>query len=142
MNTVNAYEALYTNMKNRFTVVNDNSEYSLGEYMLMKAGKKKEKSNLPVANNCTSNLPAISSFFRYVNDKLTVKKPPVKDKIIKKFPFRTSVAALMSAVVACTLLITYGTVSLRSINQNSPATVQTEAEETNNETNYCFDIKK
>ena len=43
MNTVNAYEALYTNMKNRFTVVNDNSEYSLGEYMLMKAGKKKGK---------------------------------------------------------------------------------------------------
>lgn len=105
MNTVNAYEALYTNMKNRFTVVNDNSEYSLGEYMLMKAGKKKENSNLPVAKSCSSNAPVISAFFKYVNDKLTVKKPPVKDKIIKKFPFRTSVAALMSAVVACTLLI-------------------------------------
>lgn len=142
MNTVNAYEALYTNMKNRFTVVNDNSEYSLGEYMLMKAGKKKENSNLPVAKSCSSNAPVISAFFKYVNDKLTVKKPPVKDKIIKKFPFRTSVAALMSAVVACTLLITYGTVTIRSVSDRTPTTVHTEVSESDTETNYTFNAKK
>ena len=44
---MNAYENLYENMKNRFTVVNDNCEYTRGEYMLMKAGMKKEASNLP-----------------------------------------------------------------------------------------------
>ena len=142
MNTVNAYEALYTNMKNRFTVVNENSEYSLGEYMLMKAGNKKETSNLPVARSCASNTTAITAFFKYVNDKLTVKKPPVKDKIIKKFPFRTSMAALMSAVVACTLIITYGTVSLRSMKNDTPTTVHTENTEKENDTDYSLESKK
>jgi len=142
MNTVNAYEALYMNMKNRFTVVNDDSEYSLGEYMLMKAGKKKEKSNLPAAKSCASSSTAVSAFFRYVNDKLTVKKPPVKDKIIKKFPFRTSFAALMSAVVACTLILTYGTVSLKSMTNDTPTTVYTESENVENDPDYSFRTKK
>ena len=35
MKAVNVYEDLYTNMKERFTVVNDSGEYSIGEYMLM-----------------------------------------------------------------------------------------------------------
>ena len=39
---MNVYENLYENMKNRFTVVNNNTEYTLGEIMLIKAGKKKE----------------------------------------------------------------------------------------------------
>ncbi len=142
MNTVNAYEALYTNMKNRFTVVNENTEYSLGEYMLMKAGKKKESSGLPVAKSCASNTTAITSFFRYVNDRLTVKKPPVKDKIIKKFPFRTSVAALMSALVACTLIVTYATVSLRSVTNDTPATVHTESYGTEKTPDYSYTTKK
>ena len=142
MNTVNAYETLYTNMKNRFTVVNDNCEYSLGEYMLMRAGKKKESSNLPAARSCASSSTAISAFFKYVNDKLTVKKPPVKDKIIKKFPLRTSFAALMSAVVACTLLVTYGTVSIRSVTNDTPTTVHTEPSDTERTPDYTFNTKK
>ena len=141
MNTVNAYKALYTNMKNRFTVVNDNNEYSLGEYMLMKAGKKKETSNLPVAKSCASNTTAITAFFKYVNDKLTVKNPPVKDKIIKRFPFRTSFAALMSATVACSLLITLGTVSVRSATTDTPTTVHTESTDSEKPQNYTFATK-
>ncbi len=141
MNTVNAYTALYTNMKNRFTVVNDNSEYSLGEYMLMKAGKKKETSNLPVAKSCASNTTAITAFFKYVNDKLTVKNPPVKDKIIKRFPFRTSFAALMSATVACSLLITLGTISVRSVTTDTPTTVHTESTDYEKKPNYTFATK-
>lgn len=141
MNTVNAYEALYANMKNRFTVVNDSNEYSLGEYMLMKAGKKKESSNLPATKSCASNSTAITAFFKYVNDKLTVKKPPVKDKIIKRFPFRTSAAALMSAVVACTLLITYGTVSIRSVTNDTPTTIHTETSDTERTPDYTFSTK-
>ena len=118
------YENLYESMKNRFTVVNDNCEYSLGEYMLMKAGKKKENSNLPAERTCASNEKAIVAFFRYVNDKLTLKAPPVKDKTIKKFPLRTSAAAVLSAIVACTLVISYGSVALRNTVSPAPSTVE------------------
>lgn len=142
MNTANAYETLYMNMKNRFTVVNDNNEYSLGEYMLIKAGKKKENSNLPAAKSCASNNSSVTAFFRYVNDKLTVKNPPVKDKIIRKFPFRTSAAALMSAVIACTLIFTYGTVSLRSMTSDTPTTVQAETGEIEQTEDNIYVTKK
>ena len=130
MNTLDAYDVLYSNMKNRFTVVNENSEYTLGEYMLMKSGAKKEKSNLPIVNNNLPRNNAITAVFRYVNDKLTVKKAPVKDKIIKSFPFRTSFAALASAVLACTLLISYGSVAINGVAKEIPSTVEVIQEET------------
>lgn len=123
MNTANVYENLYNNMKNRFTVVNDNCEYTLGEYMLMKAGQKKT-SNLPAVRNSVSNQKPITAFFKYVNDKLTLKAPPAKDKTIKKFPFRTSAAAVLSAVVACTLAISYGAATLRGNGTITPPTVE------------------
>ena len=112
MATMNAYETLYNNMKEKFTVVNDNCEYTLGEYMSMKANKK-TASNLPAVKN-ESQSHAISAIFTYVNDKLTVKKPPVRDKVIKRFPFRTSAAAFLSAVVACALMFSYGIFALNS----------------------------
>ena len=120
---MNVYENLYENMKNRFTVVKDNCEYTLGEYMLSRAGMKKEKSNLPVARTASSSDKAVVAFFRYVNDKLTLKTPPVKDKTIKRFPFRTSAAAVLSAIVACTLVISYGSATLRGTS-NLPSTVE------------------
>ena len=107
MATVNNYEALYNNMKNRLTVVNDNSEYTIGDYMLMKAGQEKEGANLP-AKRTDANAHAITALFSYVNDKLTVKAPPVKDKTIRSFPVRTMVSAVLSALVACTLVLSYG----------------------------------
>ena len=142
MNTVNTYENLYSNMKNRFTVVNDNCEYTLGDYMLMKAGAKKEKSNLPAARNNTFNQTAITAFFKYVNDKLTVKKPPVKDKTIKSFPFRTSAAALLSAIVACTLFISYGAVTMRGVSNNVPTTVDVNESEENSEFDNVYTTQK
>ena len=51
MTSTSAYETLYNNMKKHFTVISDNNEYTLGEYMSMKADIKKES---------TSNLPAVS----------------------------------------------------------------------------------
>ncbi len=113
MTSTNAYETLYNNMKNKFTVVSDNSEYTLGEYMMMKANAKSASTNLPAARNNIQN-HAISAIFSYVNEKLTVKKAPVRDKIMKKFPFRTSAAAFLSALVACALMFSYGLFSLRS----------------------------
>ena len=43
----NPYEALYTNLKNRFTVIHDGKECTVGDFMLMKAGKaeKAEKNS-------------------------------------------------------------------------------------------------
>ena len=112
MNTANVYENLYMNMKNRFTVVEDGTECTLAEAMLMKAGKKKETSNLP-ATRSYSETTAVSALFRYVNEKLTLKTPPAKDKTIKRFPLHTSISAVLSAVIACTLVISFGSLIMR-----------------------------
>ena len=127
MNTANVYESLYNNMKNRFTIEENNCEYNLGEYMLMKAGKKSEKTSmLPATRSTTAvaNKNAISAVFNYVSDKLTLKTPPAKDKTIRRFPFRTSLAAVLSAVIACTIAISYGSAALRSGNDALPNTVE------------------
>ena len=108
-------------MKNRFTVVNDGSEYTLGEYMLMKAANKPENAKLPVAtkNAVTRADNAVALFVSYVNDKLTIKQPPVKDKTIRAFPFRTSLSALLSAVVACTFTLCFGIIGARMLNTDN-----------------------
>ena len=114
MTSTNAYETLYNNMKNKFTVVNENCEYTLGEYMSMKANAKTaETSNLPAVRNANQN-HSIAAIFSYVNDKLAVKKPPVRDKVIRRFPFRTSAAAFLSAIVGCALMFSYGIFALNS----------------------------
>lgn len=113
----NAYDTLYTNMKNAFTVVNDGYESTLGEYMLRKAAEKNASSNLPVASVAKDN--AIAAVFSYVQDKLTVKTPPVKDKTMRAFPFRASLAAVLSAVVTCGLVVTYGVAASGSEDQGS-----------------------
>ncbi len=118
MTSYNVYDNLYNTMKNGLTVVKDGNEYSLGDYMLMKAGKQKEKSMLPTQQQSNRNQHAINAFFSYVNDKLTVKEPPVKDKTIKAFPFRTSLAAFISALIVCTIAITYGALTTKT--NNSP----------------------
>ena len=141
MNTTNAYENLYNTMKNRFTVINENCEYTLGDYMLMKAGKKRETANLPAVNNA-SNKKAITAFFKYVNDKLTLKTPPVKDKTIRRFPFRTSAAALLSAVVTCTLLLSFGSVAMRNTGSTIPATVEVTESTIDAEDEYTYVSQK
>ena len=78
--TANKYDALYENLKNRFTVVNNGSEYTLGDFMLMKATKKQSDnvaSNLPVATKSKGER-AVAQIISFVNDKLTIKKPPEK----------------------------------------------------------------
>lgn len=107
--TTNQYDALYTNLKNQFTVIYNGTECTVGDFMLMKANKKSE-SNLPIAT--THRNTSIATFVEYVNDKLTVKQAPVKDKTIKSFPFRTSFAALLSATAACALILSCGIFSL------------------------------
>jgi len=116
------YEALYENMKKRFTVENEGSEYTLGEYMLMKANKNTANgSALPVA--VSTHKPqegAVRALVSYVNDKLTVKKPPVKDKTIRAFPFRASMSAFLSAAVACSFILCFSVIGARILNLVSP----------------------
>ncbi len=123
----NSYDTLYENLKNRYTVVNDGSEYTLGDFMLMKAGKKKAepvRSALPVAVPGRGER-AVAQIVSFVSDKLTIKKPPVKDKTIRAFPFRASASAFLSAAVACSFVLCFCIVGARILSTASP--VESEA---------------
>lgn len=119
MATVNNYDQLYSNMKNRLTVVSENSEYTIGDYMLMKANKKKVEALMPTAPEktvVTRTEEAVVNAISYINEKLIIKEPPVKDKTIRAFPFRTSAAAFLSAVVACTFMLSFVAIGAKLIN--------------------------
>ena len=116
---MNPYDALYTNLKNQFTVIYNGSECTVGDFMLMKANKRSE-SSLPIVT--THRSTSIASIVEYVNDKLTVKKAPVKDQTIKSFPLRTSLSALLSATAACALVFSMGIFALSG--DNAPYTAE------------------
>ena len=105
---INNYEKLYSNMKETLTVAN--SEYTLGEYMLMKAAAKKSEAALPVAvhQNATHGGKTAAIICKYVEDKLTIKKAPKSDSVIHSFPIRTAAAAFLSATVVCSFIISFG----------------------------------
>ena len=124
MTSTNAYETLYNNMKTKFTVISDNSEYTLGEYMSKKANANNNAKNLPAAKSEVQN-NALSSIFSYVNEKLTVKNPPVREKVMRRFPLRTTAAAFLTGIVGCALMLTYGIFALNASNSTVP-TVETE----------------
>ena len=119
----NNYERLYDNMKNRFTVACDNSEYTLGEYMLMKADAKKADAALPVAmrSSATKSEVAVASVVSFVSEMLTIKEAPAKDKTIKAFPFRASAAAFLSAAVTCAFLLSFALIGIKATDINEPA---------------------
>ncbi len=135
MNSAMTYEKLYDNMIKKFTVESNKNDYTLGDYMLMKAQNKKnamtvskESSGLPVAADSKDN--AIAAIFSYVNDKLTVKEAPVRDKTMRSFPLRTSFSAFCSALIVCALVVScgfFGLTSLASI--NNVASTEEEIEE-------------
>ena len=108
--TTDRYDQLLANMKNRFTVDNNGSDCTLGEYMLIKANVKKEQNALVVAKNAAviaKGERAVGALVTYVNDKLTIKTPPVKDRTIKAFPFRASASAFLSASIACAFIFSF-----------------------------------
>ena len=130
MTTNITYNQLYSDMAKCFCVSRGGEEYKLGDYMRMKAQaktvkeeakseEKKSQSNLPILATVKTQAPiVISSFFSYVNDKLTVKNAPVRDKTIRRFPLRTSITALCSALLICVLTVCYGVIGLRSSESN------------------------
>ena len=113
----NNYDKLYENMKQRFTITSEGGEYTIGEYMLMKADVKKNDVTLPVAikTAATKSEVAVVNFVSFVNDKLTIKEPPVKDKTIKAFPFRASASAFLSAAVACAFVFSFALVGAKAL---------------------------
>ena len=117
--TTNSYDRLYNSMKENFTVAN--SDCSLGEYMLMKAAQKKSEAALPVAirPSASRSERTVALICTYVEDKLTIKQQPEKDAIISTFPLRTSASALLSAVVACAFLISFGIIGATAITPTS-----------------------
>ena len=127
--TTNNYDKLYENMKQRFTVSADDTEYTLGEYMLMKAEvKKTENAALPVAVNTavTKSEVAMTNIVSFVNDKLTIKQTPVKDKTIKTFPFRASASAFLTASVACAFILSFAFLGLQALSTPTPTAAQEE----------------
>ena len=122
--TTNSYDKLYENMRQRFTVSQNNAEYTIGEYMLMKADvKKAEDAALPVAvmTAVSKSEMAVSGIVSFVDDKLTIKQPPVKDKTIKSFPFRASASAFLTASVACAFLLSFVLIGAKTLSTSAPA---------------------
>ena len=115
--TMNAYDALYTNLKNQFTVVYNGAECTVGDFMLMKS-KQRSESSLPIVTTTARNT-SLATIVEYVNDKLTVKKAPVKDKTIRSFPMRTSFSAMLSATATCALVFSCGIFALNSATQTN-----------------------
>ena len=116
--TTNNYDKLYENMKQRFTVSQNDTAYTLGEYMLMKAdGKKSENTALPVA---VMSEVAVTNIVSFVDDKLTIKQAPVKDKTIRAFPFRASASAFLTATVACAFRLSFVLIGAKSMTNQTP----------------------
>ena len=98
--------------------------------------KKTETTALPVAvqTAVTRSEVAVSNIVSFVDDKLTIKQPPVKDKTIRAFPFRASASAFLTASVACAFLLSFVLIGAKSMNNQKPVandTVITEQAENN-----------
>ncbi len=128
MQYANAYEKLYQNMKTKFTVVKNNNEYTLGEYMSLKSEsaivKRDEKSK--AEQNAVS-------FFNYLKGKITAKR---ENRERSAFPLRTLASSCLSAMVVCALLLSFGAFTSKN---DAPVSEIIDSLDTESETlNYEF----
>lgn len=125
----NPYDTLYNNLKDKFTVVCEGCDCTLGDYMLIKAGKAQtSESNLP-APICSENTSSVASIVDYVAAHFTVKEAPVREKTIRRFPLRSSISALFTAAAACALVFSFGIFALNNSGVLSPYTASGETEQ-------------
>lgn len=118
----NAYDTLYENLKDRFTVVYEGCDCTLGDYMLIKAGKRQTpESDLPAPAVAEKN-SSIGSIVGYVASRFTVKDAPAREKTIRRFPLRSSMSAIFTAAAACALVFSFGIFSLTASGVISPYT--------------------
>ena len=137
MNSYNVYEKLYADTKAAFTIVKNDKQYSLGEYMRMKAGKNM----LPAERSTNNGVNIVTKSFSYIKDKLTVKNAPHKDRTIKRFPLRTTASALLSAIIVCSLAISFGAFSGKNIHSEAPIVIEPETSDVENEIPSSFEEK-
>ena len=127
MSATMTYSDLYAKMVGKFTIEKNDKDYKLGEYMLAKARKRKETSLVSKSEATESALPmpvatketAMAAIFSYVQEKLTVKEAPIKNKTIRRFPIRSSLTAFGSAIVACSLVIVCAFFGLKAMPTSS-----------------------
>jgi len=89
------YDALYAQMKNRFTVVSGKSEYTLGEFMRNKADRFEKKKQAAVMPK--EGLTSVVS----VAKKAKPAKVTAPEKTLTAFPLRTAVSALIAVMSLC-----------------------------------------
>lgn len=130
----NSYEKLYENMKNKFTIVKNNKEYTLGEYMTMKidvaqkTAKNDEKSNAK---------HTVSSFLSYISTKITERK----ERGPQAFPVRSLASACLSLFVVCALVFSFSAISVP--NDDAAISVNIEdGEQDDNKQTLEYDINK
>ncbi len=99
---ISSYDTLFNNLKNQFTVVNDNCEYTLGGYLRMKANEKTGNAGLP-SELTEKNGGAVTRFVHAVEDTFAVTEIPSPEKTIKAFPFRTALSSCLAAMVVLSL---------------------------------------
>jgi hypothetical protein len=63
---------------------------------------------------------AMTNIVSFVDEKLTIKQAPVKDKTIKSFPFRASASAFLTASVACAFLLSFALIGINALSNSSP----------------------
>ncbi|MBP3307990.1 MAG: hypothetical protein J6L90_00965 [Clostridia bacterium] len=122
------YGRLYSDMVKLFAVKQDGKDdVCLGDYMRGRASEckrieteraqklleKRERSNLPVAVKKQNETHAITALFTYVNERLTVKQAPVRDKTIRRFPLRTVLSSAFCAFIMCAVMVCYGVIGTR-----------------------------
>ena len=118
----NPYDTLYDSLKDTFTVSLDGCNCTLGDYMLIKAGKRQTSaSNLPAA---TAHEDRFSTIVDYVSHKLTVKAAPQRERTIRRFPVRSSMSAIYTAVASCALVFSLGLFALNGKGLVSPNTAE------------------
>lgn len=115
MASVNTYESLYRSMKEHFTVVSAGGEYTLGAYMRKKARESRGQSDLPITVTRAVRPAPVRALVSYVSDKLAVHNPPPPEKVIRRFPLRTSLAAFGSALMICVFVFSLGLFSRQTL---------------------------
>ena len=120
----NAYEKLYDTMKNRFTVIKDNSEYSLGEYMALKSANAQAKAEEAEKTNMKNT---VSSFFTYLREKFEEKK--TQPKVRRAFPLRSFASACLCALVVISLTLSFDAFATMANESTLPAVTESNPED-------------
>ena len=118
----NPYDTLYENLKDKFTVVCEGCDCTLGDYMLIKASQRQVSDSTLPAPIAAERTSSVSDIVEYVASRLTVKAAPAREKTIRRFPLRSSMSAIFTAAAACALVFSFGVFTLKNSGAFTPYT--------------------